>query len=171
MSLLTKAEIDTLGVFLVAELHASLIAAGKFSNIEGLASSIKFETKVSEGFTELVVYAADYAQFVDQGVKGRKSSARAPKSPFKFRKKFPAEAMLESMQEWIRTKAISTGDEDLRNVAFAMSMAILRDGIKPSNFIENALKKAQEEINKKVEQMAIQKTEIEVDRIVKRANK
>lgn len=170
MALLTKSEIDTLGVFLVNELSNELKQQGRVAS-KGLLSSIRFETKVTEGFTELSVYAADYAQFVDKGVKGNRSSSRAPKSPFKFKKKFPSGDFVGSLVGWIRARGLATGNKKIRDLAFAIGVSVLRHGIKPSNFIENTLKKAQIEINNKVEQMAIKKTEIEIDRIVKKANK
>jgi hypothetical protein len=49
-----------------------------------LYNSIKGEYKVMPNSIGLYFTMEEYGQYQDQGVKGKKSSAKAPKSPFKF---------------------------------------------------------------------------------------
>ena len=49
-----------------------------------LYNSIKGEVKVMPNSIGVYFQMEEYGEFQDQGVKGKRSSSRAPKSPFKF---------------------------------------------------------------------------------------
>ena len=88
----------------------------------------------------VAIEAADYWKFVDLGVKGAKSSSRAPNSPFQYRDKRPP---LRPIQEWIAFKGIPLEGRDKKaaNRSFAINIAnkIRREGLRATNFMSNAV--------------------------------
>lgn len=88
----------------------------------------------------VAIEAADYWKFVDLGVKGAKSSSRAPNSPFQYRDKRPP---LRPIQEWIAFKGIPLEgrDKQAANRSFAKNIAnkIRREGLRATNFMSNAV--------------------------------
>jgi hypothetical protein len=165
-NILQQSEIDELGAFLIIQLTEQLRRAGKVAS-KGLINSFKFDTTVTDSFIELSVSAADYAKFVDQGVKGNRSSARAPKSPYQFRKKFPSGEFITSLVGWIRRKGIDSGNKKVRDLAFAIGISVMRNGIKPTDFINQALKAAESRINNRMSEMIVKNVDVRIDRIIK----
>lgn len=56
--------------------------------------------------------AADYYMFVDKGVKGVKSSAKAPNSPYQYRTLGVSPKMLNALEGWVRRQGMSARNED-----------------------------------------------------------
>jgi hypothetical protein len=56
--------------------------------------------------------AAKYADFVDKGVKGVKSSAKAPNSPYSYRKLSVPPVMLNAIRGWADRQGLSARAED-----------------------------------------------------------
>lgn len=81
-----------------------------------------------------------YWKFVDLGVKGAKSSAKAPASPFQYRQKMPPP---RAIQEWIAFKGIPLMGNDKQAANRALSFHIakrIRDfGTKPTRFFSDSL--------------------------------
>jgi hypothetical protein len=73
--------------------------------------------------------AAKYADFVDKGVKGIKSQAKAPNSPYKFRKLSVPPVMLNALRGWVQRQGISARNEDQRRGRSALQ--VKRGGIPP----------------------------------------
>ena len=83
---------------------------------------------------------------MDLGVKGAKSSNRAPKSPFSYRDKQPIwkyRPPVRKIQEWIAFKSIPVEGRDKiaanRALAINISNKIWREGLKATNFMSNAV--------------------------------
>ena len=74
---------DLFGRKVVQTARGILAAQGKNSS-GNLSSSLGYFLKVDQGTLELRFLGEPYARIVDEGIKGAKSSAKAPKSPFKF---------------------------------------------------------------------------------------
>lgn len=114
---------------------------------DSLSASIDFEpiTLTDTSFVVAIV-ANDYWKFVDLGVKGAKSSSRAPKSPFSYRDKQPIwkyRPPVRKIQEWIAFKSIPVEGRDKiaanRALAINISNKIWREGLKATNFMSNAV--------------------------------
>ena len=106
-----------------------------------LAQSITVEpiTLTDSSFV-VAIKSNDYWKFVDLGVKGAKSSNRAPNSPFQYRDKRPP---IRPIQEWIAFKSIPLQGRDkiAANRSFAINIAnkIRREGLRATNFMSNAV--------------------------------
>ena len=108
---------------------------------DSLSASIDFEPiALTDTSFVVAIVANDYWKFVDLGVKGAKSSSRAPNSPFQYRDKRPP---IRPIQEWIAFKSIPLQGRDkiAANRSFAINIAnkIRREGLKATNFMSNAV--------------------------------
>jgi hypothetical protein len=114
---------------------------------DSLSASIKIRpiTLTDDSFV-VAIEANDYWKFVDLGVKGAVSSLRAPNSPFSYRDKRPIwkyRPPVRKIQEWIAFKSIPVQGRDKiaanRALAVNISNKIWREGLKPTNFMSNAV--------------------------------
>jgi hypothetical protein len=108
---------------------------------DSLSASIDFEPiSLTDTSFVVAIVANDYWKFVDLGVKGAKSSSRAPNSPFQYRDKRPP---IRPIQEWIAFKSIPLQGRDkiAANRSFAINIAnkIRREGLRATNFMSNAV--------------------------------
>ena len=108
---------------------------------DSLSASIDFEPiSLTDTSFVVAIVANDYWKFVDLGVKGAKSSNRAPNSPFQYRDKRPP---IRPLQEWIAFKSIPLQgrDKQAANRSFAINIAnkIRREGLRATNFMSNAV--------------------------------
>jgi hypothetical protein len=108
---------------------------------DSLSASIEFEPiSLTDTSFVVAIVANDYWKFVDLGVKGAKSSSRAPNSPFQYRDKRPP---IRPIQEWIAFKSIPLQGRDkiAANRSFAINIAnkIRREGLRATNFMSNAV--------------------------------
>ena len=120
------------------------ILNAKGSNTSGnLADSLGYQLKVyPSGAMEMQFLGAGYARIVDEGVRGSKSSAKAPKSPFKYTNKQPPSAVID---KW----AVRKGIQGVRNekgqfikrksLVFLIARNIKLYGVKPTNFFSDAI--------------------------------
>ena len=89
--------------------------------------------------------AADYWQYVDQGVKGTGSKGgrskttgqftRGAGSPFKFKYDNPGGALVNAIRGWIKNKPISLMDGNEIGTAFAIGYSIKRRGLERTMFV------------------------------------
>jgi len=94
----------------------------------------------------------DYAQFVDQGVKGTGSKGgrskttgqftRGAGSPFKFKYDNPGGALVNAIRGWIKNKPISLGNMNEIGLAFAIGYSIKRRGLERTMFYSKPVEKA-----------------------------
>ena len=108
---------------------------------DSLSASIDFEPiSLTDTSFVVAIVANDYWKFVDLGVKGAKSSSRAPNSPFQYRDKRPP---IRPLQEWIAFKSIPLQGRDkiAANRSFAINIAnkIRREGLRATKFMSNAV--------------------------------
>ena len=106
-----------------------------------LYNSINYDLNVSPNSFELGFKMQDYGQFQDLGVRGKTSSSRAPKSPFKFGTGTGAKGGLTNgITQWVKTKRIQFTNRksgkfmSYENTAFLIRNSIYNKGIKPTNF-------------------------------------
>jgi len=133
--------LDTFGKKVVQTAKGILNAKGK--NASGdLGSSLGYFIKVyPSGAIDMSFVAEGYAKFVDKGVKGSKSSAKAPKSPYKYTTKQPPSGVID---KWVVRKGIQGARDEKgrfikrKSLVYAMARSIKLYGVKPTNFFTDA---------------------------------
>jgi hypothetical protein len=116
----------------------------------------------------------EYGTFVDKGVKGAKSSQRAPRSPYRFGSgRGKKGGLTKGIDKWVKRKGIQFRDKktgrfmSYKSTAFLIRRSIYNKGIKPSMFFtkpfENAFKRLPDEI--------VEKFGLEVDEFLEHALK
>ena len=124
-----------------------------------LYDSIGYELKVSKNSFQLAFKMADYGKFVDKGVKGKRSSSKAPNSPFKFGSGSGKKGGLtDGINGWVQRKQIQFKERgtgkflSYKSTAFLITRSIYNKGIETTNFFskpfENEFKKLPNEIVK-----------------------
>jgi len=143
--------LDTFGRKVVQTARGILNAKGK--NTSGdLGSSLGYFIKVyPSGAVDMSFVAEGYAKFVDKGVKGSKSSAKAPNSPYKYTTKQPPSGVID---KWAVRKGIQ-GVRDKKgrfiprkSLVFSIARNIKLYGVKPSNFFTDAFNVAYKDLPK-----------------------
>ncbi len=143
--------LDTFGRKVVQTARGILNAKGK--NASGdLGSSLGYFIKVyPSGAVDMSFVAEGYAKFVDKGVKGSKSSAKAPNSPYKYTTKQPPSGVID---KWAVRKGIQ-GVRDKKgrfiprkSLVFSIARNIKLYGVKPSNFFTDAFNVAYRDLPK-----------------------
>ena len=143
--------LDTFGRKVVQTARGILNAKGK--NASGdLGSSLGYFIKVyPSGAIDMSFVAEGYAKFVDKGVKGSKSSAKAPNSPYKYTTKQPPSNVID---KWAVRKGIQ-GVRDKKgrfiprkSLVFSIARNIKLYGVKPSNFFTDAFNVAYRDLPK-----------------------
>ena len=131
---------DTFGKKVVNRAKSILSSKSVSGN---LANSLGYQLKVYDsGALELQFLGAGYARIVDEGVRGSKSSAKAPKSPFKYTKKQPPSNVID---KWVVRKGLSAARDEQgrfiprKSLVFAIARNIKLFGIEPTNFFSDAL--------------------------------
>jgi hypothetical protein len=143
--------LDTFGRKVVQTARGILNAKGK--NASGdLGSSLGYFIKVyPSGAIDMSFVAEGYAKFVDKGVKGSKSSAKAPNSPYKYTSKQPPSGVID---KWAVRKGLQgVRDEKGRfikrkSLVFAIARSIKLYGVKPTNFFTDAFNVAYKDLPK-----------------------
>ena len=133
--------LDTFGKKVVRTARGILNAKGK--NASGdLGSSLGYFIKVyPSGAIDMSFVAEGYAKYVDKGVKGSKSSAKAPNSPYKYTNKQPPSGVID---KWVVRKGIQGARDEKgrfikrKSLVYAMARSIKLYGVKPTNFFTDA---------------------------------
>lgn len=136
-----KKVFDIFGQKVVDTARGILNAKGK--NASGdLGSSLGYSLQVKDGRLDLRFLGAPYARIVDEGIRGSKSSAKAPKSSFKYTNKQPPSGVID---KWVVRKGLkSTRDKKGRfvkrkSLVYLIARSIKMFGIKPTNFFTDAV--------------------------------
>ena len=126
-----------------------------------LYNSIRYEQSVARKEKSLDLRfsfpGADYWKFVDEGVQGALSSAKAPRSPFRFGSGTgPSGRLRPSIDKWVVKKGIAPRGAGGRfasrkSMVFAISRSIYQTGIRPSYFFTNAYDRTLKKHNAKLE--------------------
>jgi len=113
-----------------------------------LYNSLKFESKVSKNSFSFDFLMEEYGAYNDKGVKGKKSSSKAPNSPFRFGSGTGRKGGLtRAISKWVRSKGIRGRDKKGRfitnkSLTFLISRSIYMNGMKPSLFFTKPFEKA-----------------------------
>jgi hypothetical protein len=97
----------------------------------------------------VAIMANPYWKYVDQGVRGKSSSAKAPRSPFQYRDKFPP---AQAMADWIANKeklVVPTYSRELKRMRTkkeqglvdgrSVAYWVFQRGTRATNFMSNAV--------------------------------
>tara|TARA_R100000734_G_C3318160_1_gene112025 strand:+ start:3330 stop:3848 length:519 start_codon:yes stop_codon:yes gene_type:complete len=132
---------DIFGTKVVETARGILNAKGKNSSGK-LSSSLGYSLKVKEGRLDLRFLGAPYASIVDEGIKGSKSSAKAPKSRFSYTSKQPPSGVID---KWVVRKGLRKARDSQgrfiprKSLVFLIARSIKLFGIRPSNFFSDAI--------------------------------
>ena len=144
--------LNSLGKYVVKQSRTMLTKAKKNVN-KDLYNSIKYEVVPNADGFVLQFYMLNYGQFVDKGVSGKKKiqeyktwDKRKIASPFQYKTKGPP---IDIISKWIRQKGIKpkgtgrgrskTSGQYISGLAYLISRAIKRDGIKSLSFFQRPL--------------------------------
>jgi hypothetical protein len=133
--------------YVIQQSKANLTKGGKKASGD-LYNSIDAESKVSQNSFELDFLMEDYASFVDLGVKGKKSSEKAPNSPYRFGSGSGKKGGLkQGIDKWVRLKGFQFKSKETgmklsyKNTAFLITRGIYNKGIKPTLFFTKPFEK------------------------------
>jgi hypothetical protein len=155
-----KKTFEEFGNYVIEKAKSNLKTGGKYGsrNASGkLYDSLEFEFKQNPNSIEFDFYAEDYWKFVDQGVKGKKSSALAPNSDYKFGTGTGKKGGLRaSIDKWVIRKGLTnTRNEkgqfiNRKQMVSMISSAIYNRGLETTKFFskpfDEAFKKLPDEI-------------------------
>lgn len=121
-----------------------------------LHQSIKGEVKAMPNSIGMYFSMEEYGAYQDQGVKGKRSSAKAPKSPFKFGTGTGKKGGLtEGMKKWVQRRRIQFKNKEGKfmsydSTAWVMTKSIYAKGIKPSLFFTKPFEAAYKNLPKEL---------------------
>ena len=135
--------LNDFGSYIVQQSRTNLTKEGK-NTTKGLYNSLEYNINVSKNSFQLDISMADYGKFIDKGVKGSKSSAKAPNSPFKYTNKMPPSQVFSN---WIVKKGFTPRNEkgqfqSRKSLQFAIARSVFLKGIKTTNFITTPFERA-----------------------------
>ncbi len=133
-----KKSLEQFGKDLVKQTRASLTRQGK-NNTSSLYKSLDYDLNVSKNSFSFSFLAEDYLTFVDKGVKGFSSSAKAPNSPYKFGSGTGKKGGLsKGINDWVRQKRIQFKSKKGKflsydSTAFIIRRSVWHTGLKTTN--------------------------------------
>lgn len=136
---LTKA-LNDFGDKVIEDSKKNLIDRKKVSSGKLLSSLKNNGSKVTRKSLELNINMSEYGAFIDKGVSGVKVKYN---TPYSYTNKMPPPKALDG---WIVKKNIAPRNDKgqfltRKSVQFAIARSIFYNGIKPSNFLSDAVKK------------------------------
>lgn len=127
------------------------------SNTGKLANSIKYKLDSSPDEYELTFTTEAYGAYVDQGVRGRVSSSRAPNSPFKFGTgKGEKGGLSKGIAAWVERKRIQFRNKDTgrflsyKATAWLITRSIYNKGLPATGFITKPFEEEYFKLPKKI---------------------
>lgn len=142
--------------YVIQQSRSNLSKSNK-SNTKALYNSLNKEIEVGANSFRLTFLMEDYGAYVDQGVQGKTSSSRAPKSDFKFGSGTGRKGGLtEGILKWVKQKNIQFRQKEGKGVkgqflshrqtAFLITRSVYNKGIRPSLFFTRPFEKAFERL-------------------------
>ena len=132
-------ELGRFGKAVVKQSRTNLTKLNR-EDTKALYNSLKYDLDVHKNSFSLSFEMLEYGMYVDQGVKGKSSSSKAPRSPFRFGTGTGKKGGLtRSIEKWVKRKGIQFRNKKgqyitSKNTSFLISRSIYQKGIKPSLF-------------------------------------
>lgn len=164
----TTIEVIVLASEMALEMQDNLNESNKIAT-GSLSASIAILDPISNG-TEMQVDIEMnfYGLFVNKGVKGTKSSAKAPMSPYRFKTDFPSKNMLKALQAWIKEGKMKSVSKDVKKYGtygkheakskavgsisevFGLGRHIKMMGLKTTGFLDKAEKSTADKVQERL---------------------
>mgnify|MGYP003653161901 FL=1 len=147
-------ELKNFAKYVVTKSRMNLRSSDK--NASGkLSKSLDSDVKESKNSFQLSFMMEEYGLFQDKGVRGKSSSKKAPKSPYKYGSGTGKKGGLtEGINKWVKRKRFQFRDRksgkflSYDSTAFLISRSIYHKGIAPSLFFTKPFEKAFKNIDK-----------------------
>ena len=113
-----------------------------------LYNSLKGEAKVYAKGYSLSFEMEEYGNYQDKGVRGKRSNARAPKSPYKFGSgKGKKGGLTEGIQRWVKARKFQFKDKrgkfmSYDSTAWIITKSIYAKGLRPTLFFTKPFEQA-----------------------------
>jgi len=140
-------ELDKFKKYVIQQSRYNLTKQGR-NVTKGLYNDIKGEAKAMPNSFYLSFDLGKYGEFLDQGVRGKNSSAKAPNSPFKFGSgKGKKGGLTLGIQRWVKARRFQFRDKksgkfmSYDSTAFLITRSIYSKGTKPSLFFTKPFQK------------------------------
>jgi len=126
--------------YVIQQSRSNLSKGGKNVSKE-LYNSLKGEILTEDDYSIVGFSMAEYGAYQDQGVRGKSSSLKAPKSPFRFGSGTGKKGGLtNSILKWVQAKGFQFRNKEngkfmsYKQTGYLISRSIFHKGIKPSLF-------------------------------------
>ena len=141
-------DLDKFKKYVIQQSKSNLSKQGR--NVTSkLYNSIKGEAKVMPNSFSLEFTMEEHGAYLDQGVKGKNSSSKAPNSPFKFGSgKGKKGGLTNGIEKWVKARRFQFRDKETgkflsyKSTAFLITRSIYSKGTKPSLFFTKPFEKA-----------------------------
>jgi len=140
-------ELDKFKKYVIQQSKSNLTKQGRNVS-KSLYNSIKGEAKAMPNSFYLNISMEEHGAYLDQGVKGKNSSAKAPNSPFKFGSgKGKKGGLTLGIQRWVKARRFQFRDKksgkfmSYDSTAFLITRSIYSKGTKPSLFFTKPFNK------------------------------
>ena len=147
-------ELKNFAKYVVTKSRMNLRSSDKNSSGK-LSKSLDSDVKESKNSFQLSFMMEEYGLFQDKGVRGKSSSKKAPKSPYKYGSGTGKKGGLtEGINKWVKRKRFQFRDRksgkflSYDSTAFLISRSIYQKGIAPSLFFTKPFEKAFKNIDK-----------------------
>lgn len=136
-------ELNKFGKYLRQQSRSNLSKAKK-RHTGKLYDSMSYYTKQSKNSFQFTFSMEEYGDYVDKGVQGKNSSAKAPNSPYRFGTGTGKKGGLSSgIDGWVRSKRIQFRQPNGRFMSYEQTRYIITrsiylTGLKTTNFFTNA---------------------------------
>ena len=148
--------LNQFGKYIIQQSKSNLTRE-KHKDTSVLYNSLGYDLKVSKRQSiELTINMEEYGAYLDKGVKGKVSTTKAPKSPYRFGTGTGKKGGLtKSILGWVTRKRFQFRKPDgtfasFKQTAFTIARSIYLTGLKTTNFLttpfERAFKRLPDEI-------------------------
>ena len=133
-------ELNKFAKYVIQQSRSNLTKGDKNVS-KDLYNSLGYKLEETSNGTRLGFEMDGYGNFVDKGVRGKSSSAKAPNSPYRFGTGSGKKGGLtKGINQWVKRRGIQFRDRksgrylSYKSTAFLISRSIYQKGVKPSLF-------------------------------------
>jgi len=150
---ITQQQLDLFGKRVIQQARSNLTKLKK-TDTKLLYNSLESKVYATKNTYKMVISGADHTDFIDKGVKGNKSSAKAPNSPYKFKDKAPP---VDAIEPWVKRHRFQFTTKkgkfmSYRSTAFLVAKGIQSKGIETTNFLSKPFENEYSKLSELVRQ-------------------